>query len=138
MFCVTPQWQRIHRLPQIPPSGTLLPACRRLSLQAQSLPWQRAARLPCHQSVRQGKMPKSWTFPRARSRSVCNLFCRNLFMYRHRTNLSNVWLVILVTFWVALICVLTELFSKNGKDTFFCPMLSMCALIILTLAAGGI
>ena len=65
-------------------------------------------------------------------------FAATFFMYRHHTSLSNIWLVILVTFWVALICALTELFSKNGKDTFFCPMLSMCALIILTLAAGGI
>ena len=38
---------------------------------------------------------------------------KSFLMYRHHTNLSNVWLVILVTFWVALICVLTELFSKN-------------------------
>lgn len=65
-------------------------------------------------------------------------FLATFFMYRHHTILTHVGLVVLVSFWVALIAALTELFSKNGKDTFFCPTLSMCAMIILTLAAGGI
>ena len=65
-------------------------------------------------------------------------FLATFFMYRHHTMLVHVGFVVLVTFWVALIAALTELFSKNGKDTFFCPMLSMCAMIVLTLAAGGI
>lgn len=65
-------------------------------------------------------------------------FLATFLMYRHHTMLVHVGFVVLVSFWVALIAALTELFSKNGADTFFCPMLSMCALIVLTLAAGGI
>lgn len=65
-------------------------------------------------------------------------FAATFFMYRYHTSLGNIGLVVLVTFWVALFACLAELFSKRGKDTFFCPVSAMTALIILTLAAGGI
>jgi len=65
-------------------------------------------------------------------------FAATFFMYRHHTTLSNIWLVVLVTFWVALFACLAELFSKKGRDTFFCPVSAMAALIILTLVVGGV
>lgn len=65
-------------------------------------------------------------------------FIATFLMYRHHTSLSSVWLVVLVTFWVALFACLAELFSKNGKDTFFCPVSAMTALVILTKVVGAI
>ena len=48
------------------------------------------------------------------------------------------WVCILVTFWIALFATLAELFSKNGRDTFFCPTSSMLGFVILIMVIGGI
>lgn len=65
-------------------------------------------------------------------------FISVFYLYQGHTILTNMWLVALVAFWVALFATLAELFSRGGWDTFFCPFFAMLAMIVMTFAAGGI
>lgn len=65
-------------------------------------------------------------------------FLATYLIYRHHTAMLSPWVAILVSFWVALFACLSELFSKNGMDTVFCPVSALIGFVIMTLAAGGI
>ncbi len=64
-------------------------------------------------------------------------FIATFLMYQNHSILS-VGLVVLVSTFVALFATIAELFSKNGKDTFFCPVSAMSAFIILISVIGAI
>lgn len=65
-------------------------------------------------------------------------FLSTYLLYRHHTAMENPLLALLVVFWIALFSCLTELFSRKGMDTVFCPLSAMAGFVILTLASGGI
>jgi len=59
-------------------------------------------------------------------------------LYNRHTSLSNVGLVVLVCFWIAIFSSTTELFTKNGMDTVACPLVAMTGFSVLTLVVGNI
>lgn len=65
-------------------------------------------------------------------------FAATFLLYRHHTIITNPALTVLVCFWIALFACITELLSRKGMDTVFCPLSSMLGLMILNFAAGGI
>ncbi len=59
-------------------------------------------------------------------------------IYQGHTQMSRPWIPLLVSTWIAFFSCMTELFSKHGLDTVFCPLASLGGLVVLTMAAGGI
>lgn len=65
-------------------------------------------------------------------------FLATFALYQGHTALSSLWIVALVSFWVALFACVAELFSRDGYDTVICPLSAMMVLVVLVSFVGVI